>query len=306
MNKLTKITLGVILALTSTATFAQDDEDSGLSNVQKFTPSKLLSKGQWDLKFFNSFYSETKGSDGNSNSFDIAGGRRNFYTSTNEVYYGVNENARLNIGLIVQARSNTSNGDGRFSVLKFEDNTSGSRSGLTAIAPSVRFQPFANVGNFSITSTFYIPVFKDTPSFFLDQRSFGFENKFFYDKTFGGGKWQVFTEVDIRYNFGENSDDAAPDENGGERFANNSFSTPLSVFLSYFPSSKSTVFINAQQFIVTGVGDNDFSQEGTLFGFGGKYQITPALNIEASYGNIVRGTDQGLGSTLSIGLRFLL
>lgn len=303
MKKLAKISLGIALAFISTITFAQEEENE-LSNVQKFTPSKLLSKGQWDIKFFNSFYSQNKSANGNGDSVDEQ--RSNFFTSTNEVYFGVSENSRLNIGLIVQARANTSGGDSRFSVLKFEDNRSGSRSGLTVIAPSVRFQPFANVGNFSITSTFHIPVFKDTPSFFLDQRSFAWENKFFYDKTFGGGKWQVFTEVDIKYNFGESQSEADADENSTERFANDSFSTPISAFLSYFPSSKSTIFINAQQLILTPIGDNDFSQEGTILGFGGKYQLTPTVNIEASYGNIVRGTDQGLGSTLSIGLRILL
>lgn len=302
MNKLAKTLLGIIIALTSTITVAQDQEKE-VSNVQKYTPSKLLSKGQWDLKFFNSFYSETTGTDENSKKFDKD--RENYFTNTNEIYTGVSENSRLNIGLIFQIRSNTFNDAGRFSVLEFKDNPTDARSGLTVIAPSIRFQPFKNIGNFSITSSFYIPVFKDVNYGYLDQRSFAWENKFFYDNTFGGGKWQIFTELDLKFNFGEKSEDAAPDTNQGERFANNSISTPISGFLSYFPNSKSTIFVNLQQFILLGYDNGDFSQEGTLAGFGGKYQLTPALNIEASYGNIFRGTSQGTGDTLSIGLRML-
>lgn len=30
------------------------------SNIQTYTPSKLLSKGQWDIKWFNNLYTETK------------------------------------------------------------------------------------------------------------------------------------------------------------------------------------------------------------------------------------------------------
>ena len=126
MNILAKITLGLTVGLISTIAIAQEENEE-LSNVQKYTPSKLLSKGQWDIKFFNSFYSETSGTDDNSDKFDFE--RRNFFTNTNEVYTGVSENSRLNVGLIVQARSNTSNGDGRFSVLSFEDDLNGSRSG---------------------------------------------------------------------------------------------------------------------------------------------------------------------------------
>ena len=33
--------------------FAQDDLDSEKSNIQTYTPSKLLNKGDWDFKIFN-------------------------------------------------------------------------------------------------------------------------------------------------------------------------------------------------------------------------------------------------------------
>ena len=56
------------------------------------------------------------------------------------------------------------------------------------------------------------------------------------------GREVVFTEIDFGFNFGEKRKDANPlTENISERFANNSLFMPISAFLSYFPSGKSTV-----------------------------------------------------------------
>lgn len=303
MKKLAKISLGIALALISTATFAQEEE-SEISNVQEFTPSKLLKKGQWDIKVFTSLYTQTKQANDSGDRSDIA--RSTFFTNTNEIYTGVSNNSRINVGLVFQARANNFNGANALDVFKFENDGTNSRSGITTIAPSVRIQPFENISNFSLTSSFFIPIFKDEAvSGYLDQRSFAWETKFFFDKTFGSGKWQYFTELDFKFNFGEASDEASADENSGERFANNSLGLPASVFLSYFPTSKSTVFVNAQQFFLIDLG-NEFNQEFTQIGIGGKYQITKTLNIEASYGKFLRGTSTGLGQSFNIGLRIIL
>ncbi|MFT4851219.1 MAG: hypothetical protein ACI83B_003784 [Sediminicola sp.] len=291
---------------------AQEDTETTLSNIQEFTPSKLLRKGQWDIKFFNSIYTQTERTDEGSTSITIP--RETFFTNTTEVYTGVSENSRINIGLIIQARSNTYGGAGALEVFRFENNDTDARSGFTTVAPSIRVQPFRSISNFSLTSSFYIPLFEDKPNApYLDKKSFTWETKFFYDKTFGGNKWQIFTEADFAFNFGETRQDADPlTENVGERFANNSLSLPISAFLSYFPTSKSTVFVSAQQaFLIgydnpSGSGDN-FSQNYTSLGIGGKYQVTEVLNVEASFGKFVRGSNfQGLGQTFSIGLRALL
>lgn len=290
--------------------YSQEDTDIEKSVIQEYTPSKLLKKGQWDIKFFNSIYTQTEQTDSRSNSQDIA--RQTFFTNTTEIFTGVSNNSRVNVGLISQVRSNTLGGQGALDVFSFEDNSNDRRSGLTTIAPSIRVQPFRSIANFSFTSSFYIPLFKDkadtvqdTIFSYLDQRSYAWETKFFYDKTFGGDKWQLFTELDFRFNFGEKPEDASQDENSSERFANNSLFLPASVFLSYFPSSKSTIFVNAQQAFLVDLG-NDFAQNSTTFGFGTKYQLTDILNIEASFGKIVRGNNfQGLGQTFSLGLRVL-
>jgi hypothetical protein len=300
-----KFKLLCLVILFSLSGYSQDDSnnDTQKSNIQEYTPSKLLKKGQWDIKFFNSLYTQTKRTDEGSNLVKIP--RENFFTNTTEVYTGINDNSRVNIGLIFQVRANTFGGQDAFKVFSFENNSTDARSGFTVIAPSIRFQPIASVPNFSLTSSVYLPLFKDTPNApYLDKRSVFWETKFFYDKTFGGGDWQIFTEMDLGFNFGEKSQDANPaDSNIGERFANNSLFLPFSAFLSYFPSDKSTIFVNGQQAFLVDLG-NDFSQRYTQLGFGGKYQLSEVLNLEASFGKFVTGNNfQGLGQTFSLGLR---
>ncbi|MBE16348.1 MAG: hypothetical protein ABNH00_02535 [Dokdonia sp.] len=305
-----KIILLSTLFCLSLGLFAQEtDTAPNLTNIQEFTPSKLLRKGQWDIKFFNSIYTQTEQTDGESTARTIP--RETFFTNTTEIFTGVSKNARVNVGFIFQVRANTFGGAGALDALQFENNGSTSRSGLTTIAPSIRIQPFKNIGNFSFTSSLFIPVFEDVPNAaYLDKRSFFWETKFFYDRTFGQNKWQLFTEADIGFNFGETREDANPEtENIGERFANNSIFLPLSAFLSYFPTTKATVFVNAQQAFLIGYDNPDntganFSQNSTAVGFGAKYQLTEVLNVESSFGKIVRGQNfQGLGQTFSLGLR---
>lgn len=297
----------IILLVCLSITFSglsQEDTENQKSVIQEYTPSKLLKKGQWDIKFFNSLYTQTERTDAGSKSVDIP--RETFYTNTTEIYTGISENARINIGFIFQIRSNTFGGSGAFDVFQFKDNDIDARSGFTTIAPSIRVQPFKSISNFSFTSSVYFPIFEDRADApYLDKRSVFWETKFFYDKTFGGGDWQLFYEADIGFNFGEKRSDADADSNVNERFANNSLFLPLGVFLSYFPSSKSTVFVNAKQTFLIDLG-NDFSQNSTSLGFGGKYQLTDVLNLEASFDKFVRGHSfQGLGQTFSIGLRAL-
>jgi len=305
--KKNNLMLTLLALLFVSFSFAQDQDDETTdqkSNVQEYTPSKLLKKGQWDIKFFNSIYTQTERTDERSTSVTVP--RETFFTSTTEVYTGISENSRINVGLIVQIRSNTFGGAGALDVFNFKDNDA-ARSGLTVLAPSIRVQPFKNVSNFSFTSSVYLPIFEDRANApYLDKRSIFWETRFFYDKTFGQDKWQVFTQADFGFNFGENSDDADPlNSNVGERFANNSLFLPLGVFLSYFPSAESTVYVNAKQAFLIDLG-NDFSQNSTSVGVGGKYQLSQVLNLEASFDKFVRGSNfQGLGQTFSIGLRAL-
>jgi len=284
------IIASLLLSLTLYAGFAQEDQEEVQGSViQTLTPSKLISKGQFDIKWFNNLYTQTE-----STFTDGKEPRQTFFTSTIEGYTGVSDNNRLNVGLILEFRSNAVGDRDAFDVFSFDGEDGTARSGLTSIAPSVKFVPFSNISNFSIQSSFFIPLVDNEVEngVFLDQKGFTWQNRFFYDHTFEGNKWQLFGELNSELHFGDKK----------ESFANNSLSLTPGVFLSYFPSSKFTVLALAQHSQRIDLG-NDFSQDFTAVGGGAKYQLTDQLNLEALYTNFVRGNDTGLGETFNLGVR---
>lgn len=271
--------------------YSQDDSQNQpqKSNIQQYTPSKLIGKGQWDLKWFNNLYTETR-----STFEDGKIPRATFFTSTLEAYTGVDENKKWNIGVIVEMRSNVIKDRNAFDVFKFDGEDGSARSGITSIAPSVKFVPFSNVGNFSVQSSLFIPLVDNETEngVFLDQKGYSWQNRFFYDYTFPSGKWQLFTELNSALHFGKS----------GESFANNSLTIAPGLFLSYFPSSKFTVLGLIQHSQRLDLGNN-FDQDYTAMGGGAKYQLTDALNLELLYTNFLRGSNTGLGQTFNLGLR---
>ncbi|PCJ98833.1 MAG: hypothetical protein COA50_00930 [Flavobacteriaceae bacterium] len=270
----------------------KDDEKmqkSTQSNIQQYTPSKLMGKGQWDVKWFNNLYTQTE-----STFSEGKEPRQTFFTSTLELYTGVGSDKRWNLGTILEFRSNAVGGRKALDVFKFDGEDNSARSGLTSIAPSVKFVPFSSVNNFSIQSSFFIPLVDNESEngVFLDQKGYTWQNRFFYDHTFSGNKWQLFAELNSELHFGKKE----------ESFANNSLSLSPGVFLSYFPSNKFTVLALAQHSQRLDLG-NDFSQDFSALGGGLKYQLSGALNLELLYTNFVRGANTGLGETFNIGLR---
>jgi len=287
-----KTLLGLIIILfVSQSGFSQDGVQDApqKSNIQQYTPSKLVGMGQWDLKWFNNLYTETR------STFEEGRiPRATFFTSTIEVYTGVGENKRWNIGAIVEMRSNVINDRKALDVFKFDGDEGTARSGITSIAPSVKFVPFASESNFTIQSSFFIPLVDNETEngVFLDQKGYTWQNRFFYDYTFPSEKLQLFTELNSELHFGK----------AGESFANNSLTLAPGLFLSYFPSSKFTILGLIQHSQRLDLRNN-FDQDYTAMGGGAKYQLTNALNVEVLYTNFLRGNNTGLGQTFNIGLR---
>ena len=282
------------LALTLFAFFGGFAQDSlqQISNIQQYTPSKLIGKGQVDIKWFNNLYTETE-----STFAEGTQPRQSFFTSTFEFYTGVGKNNRVNLGFIARLRSNvisSANDErGALDVFNFSGDDA-SRSGLTAFAPSIKFVPFASLSNFSIQSSIFIPLIDNESEngVFLEQKGSVWQNRLFYDHTFPGNKWQLFTELTTELNFGDKD----------KSFANNSLNVNPGVFLSYFPTTKFTILALAQHSQRLDLG-NEFTQDFTALGGGAKYQLTNALNVEVLYTNFVRGNNTGLGQTFNLGLR---
>lgn len=275
---------------------AQEPEEEK-SNIQQYTPSKLIGKGQYDVKWFNNLYTQNK-----STFTEGKEPRQTFFTATFEFYTGAGSNNRVNLGLIARVRSNVVADRGALEVFKFDGEAGTARAGITAIAPSLKFVPFASLSNFSIQSSIFIPLIdnesedflpiNNNNGVFLEQNGFVWQNRLFYDYTFPGGDWQLFSEFTTELNVGD----------GQKSFANNSLNLNPGLFLSYFPSSKFTVLVLAQHSQRIDLGNN-FTQDFTAVGGGAKYQLTKALNLELLYTNFVRGANTGLGETFNIGLR---
>ena len=287
-----KLSIVLIVSMISFFGYSQEDEQVK-SNIQEYTPSKLLNKGQWDIKWFNNLYTETE------SRFDGVKSdkpRETYFTSTVDVFTGVSNSNNFNVGLLLEFRSNVIGDRNALDVFSFDGESGSARSGLTSFAPAIKFSPIKSVKNFTVQTAFHIPLVDNEVDngVFLDQKGFIFQNRFFYDYSFAGGDWQLFSELNTEYNFGKKE----------ESFANNSLRLTPGVFLSYFPSSKFTVLALVQhsQLIDTG---NDFSQDFTAVGGGAKYQLSKVLNIETLYTKFVRGNDTGLGQTFNIGLRAL-
>jgi len=271
--------------------FAQENQEPEQSNIQTYTPSKLLEKGKWDIKWFNNLYTQTK-EDANGTIIDTP--RRNFFTTSVEVFTGASTNKKFNAGLILEFRSNTFGGQSATSVFSFNNELGKARTGLSHIAPSVKIAPFNSLPRFSVQSSFFIPVFdkESNDDGFLAQKSFIWQNRFFYDYTFPGAKFQLFSELGTRLFFGDKQ----------EGFANNSIELAPGVFLSYFPTPTFTILGFVQHAHLVDLG-NDFSQNYSAVGTGAKYQLSKVLNLEVLYSKFVRGTDNGLGQSFNLGLR---
>jgi hypothetical protein len=230
-----KITLAFITLVMGFTGFSQEDEETRKSVIQEYTPSILLKKRQWDIKWFNNLYTETE-AEFNGVKTDIA--RNTFFTSTVDIFTGISESNRVNIGLLLEFRSSVVAGRNVFDVFSFDGERGTARSGFTSIAPAIKFNPIKSVSNFTIQTALQIPlVDNESEDFlpvnnnngvFLDQNGFILQNRFFYDYSFPSGNWQLFTELNTEYNFGDDNDS----------FANDSFRLTPGVFLSFFSKFK--------------------------------------------------------------------
>lgn len=287
-----KKTILLFVFITSFSTvFAQEDSTAvEQSNIQNYTPSKLLEKGKIDIKWFNNLYTQTK-EDRNGLTVDLP--RSTFFTTSLEIFTGASNNKKFNVGLIAEYRYNYFEFEEN-PLISFINSDDKTRSGFSHIAPSVKIAPFNSLPRFSMQSSFFIPVFKEesTVNGFLSEKSFIWQNRFFYDYTFPGNKFQLFSEFGTRLFLGEK----------GKSYANNSLELAPGVYVSYFPTSKFTVltFVQHSQLLKL---SNNYERDFTAVGLGAKYQLTKTLNLETLYSNFVRANNTGLGQSFNLGLR---
>lgn len=285
--------LFALLCFISCLVYGQEEIDQPQSNIQTYTPSKLLSQGQWDIKWFNNLYTEVKGRDQHGNKTEFP--RQNFFTSSLDVFTGVSSDNRLNVGVLLEYRSNTILGKNILAPFGFSGQTY-RRNGLSSIAPAIKFAPIKNWARFAVQTSFSIPLFENETEdgIFLDQKGYTFQNRFFYDYLAPNGLVQIYSELNTELNFGENIDS----------FANDSFRLTPGVFFSYFPTTNTTLLGLVQHSRLFDLGGS-INQRFTATGAGAKFQLNQVLNLEVIYTNFIAGKNSGLGQTFNLGLRAL-
>ncbi len=294
----------------NSTTATSTSPESVLSNIQQFTPSVLLRKGQVEVKWFNNLYTQTAFRNDQREKISL-GQRENFYTSTVQFNYGITQNKSVNLGFEANYQAVRLDRNEDSSPLKIFDDESETtifqKSRLTYLGPRIRIAPLKNVPKFSITSTLQIPLSDDlelevdSVRRFLAHNRVNWWTQFFFDRSFGD--FQLFTEVDFLFRF--------PTDNLSFR-QDAFFLTPIIAFFSYFPNSKATVSVNLQYWpTFTGLPGNDSGESFGLSGdfvqtgIGAKYQITPDINLEVIYTNFITSRNEGAGQTFNFGIVFI-
>ena len=230
-----------------------------------------------------------------------------------QVTYGITKNKRVNIGFDLTFRSSGFSTDSTFSGIGNAftyENTPESRIGITSAGLRVKVQPFKHVADFTIQSTFSLPTIKHPEGFYTansednlswaDWDRYTWWNQFFYAKTYGD--FQLFAEMDFLFRFKRNESQIGM------------LDLPASVFLSYFPTKRITLYAmtqHVQRYTNNIDPDNPIITDWvipmnyTASGLGFKYQVLPNLNIELLYTNFWRGRNTGLGNTFNLGIKFL-
>jgi hypothetical protein len=267
-------------------------------SLQSYTPSSLLGQDNWEFKSFQNLYYQTHSF--SSSSFEKerdAGDRRSiFFTSINQFLYGISP--QLNIGFDAWVNH----------VDITSDQQQGNRWGVSGVGPKLKIAPIRELPNLSVQSTFLFPLSKDLegrqpdaeqPFLFLAFDRYLWLTQFFYDQSLGSD-WQIFLQTAFWYSIVRDS------------FVDNNFlDTQFNGFLSYFPSSRWTIYGMLEYFPRHYDFDTQMAQLFNIYfaqaGLGLKYQLVPQfLEIEALYSNFFMGSPgNGAGQTFNLGLRII-
>jgi len=286
--------LFIVAFLFSGFGFAQDQE----SNLLKFTPAVLFQQGGWDTQIYSSIYSQTFVRDRNGDS-QFLDHRATFLTTFLDFNFGINQ--RINIGaeLYFNRTSIDPNNQSSLNVLLNDDQTS-YRAGFSFFGPKVRWQPVKSLPTLSIQSTFLFPLAKnlETP-IFLNHDRYTWYTQLFYDHAFSS-KVRLFTDVGFLYRI-----------NRASTSSGNFFRVPIAFFLNYFPISTVSIFGFGQYSPRYGSISNEFTSifglTGwfTQIGLGAKYQVSPSIGLELSYSNLILSRNDGAGSNVNLGIRYI-
>lgn len=266
------------------------------SNLATYTPSVLLKHKQIEVQIFNNLYTQTAWRDQEGIRREL-NGRETYNTMLFTFNYGVSKSSRFNLGLDVNLRSVRKGPEDSKSIEVFNYvQDANNRTTISTLGPKIKWNPSKKIPKLSVQSSFLIPISDSLENKsnrpWLDYDRYTWWTQFFYDKPIGS-KFQLFLEADLLFRIPKFIQEAD--------YSLTTLSTPLSAFVSYFPSPKSTVYVN-YQYAPTITSFPDYFMQG---GIGFKYQVLSKLQVELSYTNFFASQNNGAGSTYNIGLRYI-
>ncbi len=267
-------------------------------SLQSYTPSVLLSKGEYEIKIFNNLYTQTKFFDGEGNRIN-QGSRSSFFTSLMSFLYGYTTDLNFGVELWLRSVRNDIINSSPFETLGFDNN----RTAISRFGPKIKFTPFKNefLTDLSIQTTLLIPVVSDLDgldndgSAYLDDDAYIWLNQFFYDRPINN-YLSYFAEIDTWIRIDR-------DFNG----ARNSLQLPLKLFLSYYPTDNLTIYgMNEFLYQWSATGQNKtitsyFNQSG----LGIKYHLFHHIELEGLVTVFLLGKNSGAGQTFNLGFRIV-
>ena len=274
------------------------------SNLQLFTPSTLLVKGQFDVKVFNNLYTQTANFDGSGSRLD-AGRRDTYFTSIISLQVGYSSRLNFGVDLYPKAVRVGSEGSSALDVLQFSTNDN-ARAALVAVAPKVKFVPFKKLPKLATQVLLYIPVVSDLEGQqsgrpFLDFDNFQTWIQAFYDVPINSN-WLLYLEGGLLLRFNEDDDPFNP----GETLVNHELTYPIKGIINYFPTPNLTIYALGEVTPSAQWLDPDlFSTLYIQTGIGAKYQLTPRFEIESLVTLFPYGVNRGAGQTYNFGFRFV-
>lgn len=270
---------------------------SPLENLQAFTPSTLLVRGQVDVKVFNNLYTQTAFFDDSGSR--VGTNRRDTYF-TSIISIGVGVSPRLNLGLDLYPKAVRVGAESSspFSVLQFSTNND-SRATLAAIAPKIKFNPFKKAPKLAAQVSVYLPLASDLEGQqsgrpFLDYDDTQFWLQAFYDLPINN-QWLLYLEGGLFFRY-----DSAEDN------VNHEYVYPFKGIINYFATNRLTIYGLAE--LTPSALYQDASLFSTLYtqlGAGLKYQLTPRFEIETLATVFPVGYNKGAGQTLNFGFRYV-
>lgn len=265
-------------------------------NLQFYTPSSMLEWGQFELKYFQQLYTQTRFFDSFGQSLP-QNNRSTYYSGIFNFLFGYTKRVNFGIDAWIQSVRIDDPQSSAFALFQFESG-SNSRTALTAIGPKLKFQPLRRVNGLTIQSSLLFPVAKDPQGVsnsrpYLATANLLWWTQIFYTRMLSN-KLQFFGEVDAYFSINHTR----------QPWQSGSFSSPASVFLSYFPTKRITVYAMNQFW--PSYGQNFLSAWWYQVGFGAKYRIADGFDLEFMYGRFLAGRSAaGPATALNFGIRFV-